>query len=197
MLHAQHWGARWPCDLYGRTSGSVCLGRELWAESLPPRHPRAPSVTLKQSENNEQQKSKMQEQAVKLYGQLLNELIILGFFLLYSFLMLSNYYCDCCRTTKVFVRLHTLLASKTSINTLQTRDNRHLRYRKNFDQCFDFKWKSQFFQAFWGGSWKTEDGEISQLVAGVEEDIEKKWPVAWVRHKRTSPAPDAGSAKPV
>lgn len=92
MLHAQHWGARWPCDLYGRTSGSVCLGRELWAGSLPPRHPRAPSVTLKQSENTEQQKSKRQEQAVKLYGQLLNELIILGFFLLYSFLMLSNYY---------------------------------------------------------------------------------------------------------
>ena len=51
----------------------------------------------------------MQEQAVKLFGQQLNELNILGFPLFYSFLMLWSYYCDCCHITKVFVRLHTLL----------------------------------------------------------------------------------------
>lgn len=128
VLHPQQWDARRPRELYTITSGTVCLCRELWAGSLPPW---ASHVILKKPDNIEQQKSKMQDQAVQLFGQLLDELNILVwfFFQFYSFfnvvellpwllLYIRNLY-EATYTT----------ASEISVNTLQTRDNRkHLLY---------------------------------------------------------------------
>lgn len=146
------------------------LGRELCAESLPPRPSWTPFVPSKKSENIEEKKSKMQ--LVKLFGQLLNVLNIILFLL--SFFIYGAITVTAATQQKslwdsiYYVRKISLIPSSLGLNQdIYFTD-------KIFTSALVSSVKAFFSRLFWKRQWRNWPGG-SKGQRGYWRKIEWSW----------------------